>query len=115
MSVTRSALLTDLRDFRRDVNARLDALERKLLERPVPSGSQSRPASTARVSFPPRRTPPRRSPARARDLLQNSSSPHAGRWDALPTATKVACDACREVCWENCAYSCHHVRRVAAR
>ena len=62
MSVTRSALLDDLRAFRRDVNARLDVLERKLLDRP----ESPQPRPTARVSSPSRRSPQRR--------------PSVGRW-----------------------------------
>jgi hypothetical protein len=112
MSVTRSALLDDLRALRRDVNARLDILERKLLERSVAPPPPSRSAPPAsRGSSPVRRPSPRRPPvARWRDQRPGQrSSPRT------PTATKVSCDACRDVCWENCACSCHQVPRVAAR
>ena len=110
MSVTRSALLDDLRVFRRDVNARLDALEHKLLERSVSAPPPPRSAPS-RASSPARRSPPRRPPGgRWREV-----SPSSRASSRTPTATKVACDACREVCWENCACSCHQGRREAAR
>ena len=85
MSVTRSALLDDLRALRRDVNARLEVLERKLLKRPIfaPPPPRLAPVSS-RASSPARRSPPRRLPGgRRRD-----GSPHARPSSRTPTATK---------------------------
>ena len=109
MSVTRSALLDDLRALRRDVNAQIDGLERKLLERSVsaPPPPRSAPPSS-RAASPARRSPSRRPPG-AGATPARTPRPSS----RTPTATKIACDACRDVCWENCACSCRQGHRVA--
>jgi hypothetical protein len=102
MTLSRPNLLAFIAKIRRE----LDDLERAVRGTPAPQ-----PSSTSRPT-PSSPSPRVTAPQRRQRRRQFSDAGHPPRQARGPVTTKVACDACRDFCWENCPCSCHQQRHA---
>jgi hypothetical protein len=124
MTLTRSAILAFIDTIRRDIDAHerarlafIEKIRRDLdeLERAARGTSAATPSPTSRTTP----TSPPFNPGGPRSKY-NTPRPASQRprrrfsAKSTPVVTKVACDACRDFCWENCPCSCHHTQHAGA-
>lgn len=108
MPLSRSAILALIQKVRRE----LDALERVVKETPATKPTSPAPPASQHNHRPPQPAPPRVHAPRSQHPRRSTRAPQQAARGG-PVTTKVACEACRDFCWENCPCSCHLQRRVA--